>query len=44
VHFDSQEKMADKLRSSAQSGDRILIKGSRGMRMENVWKLLQSIA
>jgi UDP-N-acetylmuramyl pentapeptide synthase len=42
AHFDSQEKMAEKLRSSAQSGDRILIKGSRGMRMENVWKALQS--
>lgn len=42
AHFESQEKMAERLRSSAQSGDRILIKGSRGMRMENVWKALQS--
>lgn len=42
AHFDSQEKMAERLRGSARSGDRILIKGSRGMRMENVWKALQS--
>ncbi|MGZ3653311.1 MAG: UDP-N-acetylmuramoyl-tripeptide--D-alanyl-D-alanine ligase [Bdellovibrionota bacterium] len=41
AHFDSQEKMAERLRSTAHSGDRILIKGSRGMRMENVWKALR---
>ncbi|HEY8278727.1 MAG TPA: UDP-N-acetylmuramoyl-tripeptide--D-alanyl-D-alanine ligase [Bdellovibrionota bacterium] len=42
AHFDSQEKMAERIRSAAKSGDRILIKGSRGMKMENVWKALQS--
>ena len=42
AHFDSQEQMAERLSSTAHSGDRILIKGSRGMRMENVWKALQS--
>ncbi len=42
-HFDSQEKMAEQLGSEAKSGDRILIKGSRGMRMENVWKALQAL-
>ena len=41
AHFDSQEQMADRLRKSARSGDRILIKGSRGMRMENVWESLR---
>jgi UDP-N-acetylmuramyl pentapeptide synthase len=42
AHFESQERMAERIRASAKSGDRILIKGSRGMRMENVWKALQS--
>lgn len=42
AHFDSQEKMAAKLAAAAATGDRILIKGSRGMRMENVWKALQN--
>jgi UDP-N-acetylmuramoyl-tripeptide--D-alanyl-D-alanine ligase len=41
AHFDSQELMAARISKSAHSGDRILIKGSRGMRMENVWKALQ---
>jgi len=40
-HFASQEKMAEDLRAQAKAGDRILIKGSRGMKMENVWKALQ---
>jgi UDP-N-acetylmuramoyl-tripeptide--D-alanyl-D-alanine ligase len=42
AHFGSQEELAERLRASAKSGDRILIKGSRGMRMENVWKALQA--
>jgi UDP-N-acetylmuramoyl-tripeptide--D-alanyl-D-alanine ligase len=41
AHFESQEKMAEKIRSDARPGDKILLKGSRGMRMENVWKSLQ---
>lgn len=41
-HFVSQEKLAEDLRAQAKAGDRILIKGSRGMKMENVWKALQT--
>ncbi len=40
-HFASQEELASDLRTSAKPGDRILIKGSRGMRMENIWKALR---
>ena len=40
-HYASQEQLAADLRASAKAGDRILIKGSRGMKMENVWKALQ---
>ncbi len=41
-HFASQDEMAAAIREKAKSGDRVLLKGSRGMRMENVWKALQS--
>lgn len=41
-HFDTHEAMASALAGSAKPGDRILIKGSRGMRMENMWKALQN--
>ncbi|MGZ3693984.1 MAG: UDP-N-acetylmuramoyl-tripeptide--D-alanyl-D-alanine ligase [Bdellovibrionota bacterium] len=41
-HFSTQEAMAEAIRKQAKSGDRILLKGSRGMRMENVWKALQA--
>ena len=40
-HYASQDQLAADLRSSAKPGDRILIKGSRGMKMENVWKALR---
>lgn len=40
-HFDAHEMMAARLRASVKPGDRILLKGSRGMRMENVWKALK---
>jgi UDP-N-acetylmuramoyl-tripeptide--D-alanyl-D-alanine ligase len=40
-HFDSHEMMAARLRASVKAGDRVLLKGSRGMKMENVWKALQ---
>jgi UDP-N-acetylmuramoyl-tripeptide--D-alanyl-D-alanine ligase len=39
-HFDSHEMIAARLRASVKPGDRILLKGSRGMRMESVWKAL----
>lgn len=38
-HFESKEELADKLIKNAQQGDAILIKGSRGMRMEEVCDL-----
>ncbi len=41
-HFDAHEMMAARLRASTKAGDKILLKGSRGMRMENVWKALQT--
>lgn len=40
-HYASQDQLAADLRESAKPGDRILIKGSRGMKMENVWKALR---
>lgn len=40
-HFENQADLAASLASTAKPGDRILIKGSRGMKMENVWKELQ---
>jgi UDP-N-acetylmuramoyl-tripeptide--D-alanyl-D-alanine ligase len=39
-HFESQEALAETLVQSCQSGARILIKGSRGMRMEKVLRVL----
>jgi UDP-N-acetylmuramoyl-tripeptide--D-alanyl-D-alanine ligase len=41
THHASHEDLAKALLSSAQPGDAILIKGSRSMRMENVWKGLK---
>ena len=41
-HFDTHEMIANRLKSSVKAGDRILLKGSRGMRMENVWKTLNT--
>ncbi len=40
-HFDSHEMIAARLRASLQPGARLLLKGSRGMRMEQVWKVLK---
>ena len=42
-HYEAHEMMASRLRASVKPGDRVLLKGSRGMRMENVWKTLQGI-
>ena len=41
VHFNSHRELATSLKSRIQPGDAILIKGSRGMKMEEVWKALQ---
>lgn len=38
-HFDSHEQMAKMVRNRARSGDMLLFKGSRGMRMEHVLQL-----
>ncbi len=40
-HHDSHESLVQALRSQWQDGDALLIKGSRGTRMETVWKALQ---
>lgn len=40
-HYASQDQLAAEIRAAAKPGDRILIKGSRGMKMENVWKALK---
>ena len=39
-HFSTHEALASSLRA-AKAGDSILIKGSRGMRMEKAWEALQ---
>ncbi len=40
-YFESKEKLAERLRDLLQPGDAVLIKGSRGMRMEEVIELIQ---
>ena len=35
-HFDSKDVLSDELKQIVKSGDVVLIKGSRGMRMEDV--------
>jgi UDP-N-acetylmuramoyl-tripeptide--D-alanyl-D-alanine ligase len=40
-HFSTQEELIDHLTKQVTSGDTVLIKGSRGMKMEEVWKALQ---
>lgn len=41
-HFDTHESLADEILKQIQPGDRILIKGSRGMKMEKVWEALKN--
>jgi UDP-N-acetylmuramoyl-tripeptide--D-alanyl-D-alanine ligase len=40
-HHATHEELAKALLEQTRPGDAILIKGSRGMKMENVWKALQ---
>jgi UDP-N-acetylmuramoyl-tripeptide--D-alanyl-D-alanine ligase len=42
-HFTDQNEIIHLLKQKTQSGDSVLLKGSRGMRMENIWKALTSI-
>lgn len=43
-HFETHSELAQTLTQSVKPGDSILIKGSRGMRMEEVWKVLEPYA
>jgi UDP-N-acetylmuramoyl-tripeptide--D-alanyl-D-alanine ligase len=42
-YFSTHQEMAREILTQAQSGDRILIKGSRGMKMEAVWNLANKV-
>lgn len=41
-HFDSKEKLVEKLRQEVSEGDFVLVKGSRGMKMEEVINQMQN--
>ncbi len=41
THFESHSEMASTLTEGLKTGDTILIKGSRSMKMEAVWKFLE---
>ncbi|KAA3602161.1 MAG: UDP-N-acetylmuramoyl-tripeptide--D-alanyl-D-alanine ligase [Calditrichaeota bacterium] len=41
-HFDSKEKLVKKLREEVSEGDFVLVKGSRGMKMEEVINQMQN--
>ncbi|MBD2870129.1 UDP-N-acetylmuramoyl-tripeptide--D-alanyl-D-alanine ligase [Paenibacillus arenilitoris] len=41
LHFDDKEQLAQKLRAELQPEDLVLIKGSRGMRMEQIVQALE---
>jgi len=43
-HFDSHEELAQELLAQAKPRDAILIKGSRGMKMEEIWVRLEAHA
>ena len=42
IAYDSHEEIAEKLKTYMQAGDTVLVKGSRGMKMETVIKLIAS--
>ncbi len=42
-HFVSHAELSDALAREIQTGDALLIKGSRGMKMEEVWKRIEPI-
>ena len=39
-HFETHTALADALKADLKPTDQILIKGSRGMKMETIWELL----
>ncbi|MCO5142513.1 MAG: UDP-N-acetylmuramoyl-tripeptide--D-alanyl-D-alanine ligase [Oligoflexia bacterium] len=39
-HFQTHEDLAKALKTKLSTGDKVLLKGSRGMKMEKVWDLL----
>ena len=41
-HFETHEQLTDTLKNKLAKDDQLLIKGSRGMKMEKVFKLLQA--
>jgi UDP-N-acetylmuramoyl-tripeptide--D-alanyl-D-alanine ligase len=41
-HFEEQTSLANKVIQSLSTGDAILIKGSRSMRMEKVWEIIKN--
>ncbi|MCM2279772.1 MAG: UDP-N-acetylmuramoyl-tripeptide--D-alanyl-D-alanine ligase [Oligoflexia bacterium] len=44
IHFPGQRELAAHLLSGIAPGDAILIKGSRGMKMEEIWKIIDKTA
>jgi UDP-N-acetylmuramoyl-tripeptide--D-alanyl-D-alanine ligase len=42
-HFTTHDELADALAKLVRPGDALLVKGSRGMRMEEVWKKIEPL-
>ena len=42
-HFDNQSQLCEELKKIANKNDKILIKGSRGMKMENIVESMMGI-
>jgi UDP-N-acetylmuramoyl-tripeptide--D-alanyl-D-alanine ligase len=41
-HFETHAEMANTLTADLKAGDSLMLKGSRGMKMEEAWKLLEA--
>jgi UDP-N-acetylmuramoyl-tripeptide--D-alanyl-D-alanine ligase len=39
-HFDNKDALVDTLKDNIQDGDKVLVKGSRGMQMETIVEAL----
>ena len=44
THFKTHAELASALTQGIKPGDTVLIKGSRGMKMEEIWKILGPFA